>query len=186
MSEDRFYNQVRSTMANYQPEVPASAYSGMRNKLWWSNFTKMSATRFNVWYLAILVTGAAVALNLSSETPVNEAIVVEQSTQSDETAQPVLEAANTAPAVLPSNESQSSTKNASSQRNSNGHAKQISNETASTGQTVAEETSVGSSNAQQVSNATEVNTEKESQQPTSGGAKRGLKVKTYTDGQQKK
>jgi hypothetical protein len=186
MSDDRFYNEVRSTMANFQPEVPASAYSGMRKKLWWSNFTKLSATRFNVWYLAILATGAAVALNLSSETPLNEAIVVEQSTQTTEIAQPVLEATNASPEVMPSNESQGSAKNSQSEHNSKGHAKQLSNESAVTGQVVVEETTVGANNAQQVTSTMEVNPEKESQLPASGGAKRGLKVKTYTDGQQKK
>ena len=49
MSEDRFFQHVRSTMADYRPEVPEAVYSSVRKKLWWSNFTRLSATRFNVW-----------------------------------------------------------------------------------------------------------------------------------------
>lgn len=55
MSEDRFYSQVRSVMTDYRPEVPASAYNAMRRKLWWSNFTRLSLTRLNMWYLMLLV-----------------------------------------------------------------------------------------------------------------------------------
>lgn len=57
MSEDRFFNQVRETLHDYAPEVPQSVYGAMRRKLWWSNFTKLSVTRFNVWY-AILIMAA--------------------------------------------------------------------------------------------------------------------------------
>ena len=64
MSEDRFFQQVNATMANYRPEVPQAVYSGMRKKLWWSNFTRLSATRFNIWYLAILITGSTALLNV--------------------------------------------------------------------------------------------------------------------------
>jgi hypothetical protein len=62
MSDERFFNQVKATMSAYSPEVPAAVYGGMRRKLWWRNFTKLSATRLNVWYLALaLGTGAVVA-----------------------------------------------------------------------------------------------------------------------------
>jgi len=57
MSEDRFFQQVNAAMSDYSPEVPASVYAGMRKKLWWSNFTRLSATRFNVWYAALILTG---------------------------------------------------------------------------------------------------------------------------------
>jgi hypothetical protein len=53
MSDERFFNQVKATMADYSPEVPAAVYGGMRRKLWWSNFTRLSATRLNIWYVAI-------------------------------------------------------------------------------------------------------------------------------------
>ena len=60
MSEDRFFQQVNAAMSDYSPEVPASVYAGMRKKLWWSNFTRLSATRFNVWYAALILTGGLV------------------------------------------------------------------------------------------------------------------------------
>ncbi len=60
MSDERFFNQVKATMAGYSPEVPEVVYGAMRRKLWWSNFTRLSATRLNVWYLALAL-GAGVA-----------------------------------------------------------------------------------------------------------------------------
>lgn len=55
MSEERFYQQVKDVMYNYSPEVPHQVYGKMRRALWWSNFTKLSATRFNMWYLLLLL-----------------------------------------------------------------------------------------------------------------------------------
>lgn len=60
MSDERFFSQVKATMADYSPEVPVAVYGGMRRKLWWSNFTRLSATRLNVWYLALAL-GAGMA-----------------------------------------------------------------------------------------------------------------------------
>ena len=65
MSEDRFFQNIRSTMVEFRPEVPQSVYSGMRKKLWWSNFTKISATRFNLWYAVLIVTSASLLINFS-------------------------------------------------------------------------------------------------------------------------
>ena len=59
MSEDRFYQQVRSTMTDYSEDVPTSVYAGMRKKLWWSNFIQLNITRFNVWYALAIVCGLA-------------------------------------------------------------------------------------------------------------------------------
>jgi hypothetical protein len=61
MSDERFFNQVKATMVAYSPEVPAAVYGGMRRKLWWSNFTRFSASRLNVWYLALAVGAGTVA-----------------------------------------------------------------------------------------------------------------------------
>ena len=74
MSEDRFFQNIRSTMVEYRPEVPQSVYSGMRKKLWWSNFTKISATRFNLWYAVLIVTSASLLINfsLTDATPEND------------------------------------------------------------------------------------------------------------------
>jgi len=54
MSDDIFFNKVRSTMANYSPDVPGSVYSGMRRKLWLSHFVRLDMTRFNVWYILLI------------------------------------------------------------------------------------------------------------------------------------
>ncbi|MBX7052712.1 MAG: hypothetical protein K1X54_11800 [Flavobacteriales bacterium] len=55
MSDERFFQQVKSSLHDYQPAVDASVYSGMRRKLWWSNFTKLSFARFNMYYLLLLL-----------------------------------------------------------------------------------------------------------------------------------
>ena len=90
MSENRFFQQVNATIADYSPVVPESVYAGMRKKLWWSNFTRLSVTRFNIWYLAILVTGT-VAL-LSTGAADKEASTVEMNQ-----AQQTLDAAHVSP-----------------------------------------------------------------------------------------
>jgi hypothetical protein len=59
MSDERFFAQVKSTLENYAPAVNQEAYAGMRRKLWWSNFTKLSATRMNMWYLILLLAAGA-------------------------------------------------------------------------------------------------------------------------------
>lgn len=75
MSDERFYNQVRNTLSNYAPEVPQAAYGKMRRALWWSNFTKLSLTRFNMWYLVALLGlgGGAAAMMSSSNQPLQPA-----------------------------------------------------------------------------------------------------------------
>ena len=60
MSEDRFFQQVNSIMGDYRPEVPQGVYSGMRQKLWWSNFTRFSLTSMNIWYV-FLIAGSVAA-----------------------------------------------------------------------------------------------------------------------------
>jgi hypothetical protein len=68
MSEERFFNQMKDSLQSYAPEVPEAVYAGMRKKLWWSNFTRFSATRLNMWYLILLVgaTGTAIAMSSSN------------------------------------------------------------------------------------------------------------------------
>ena len=65
MSEDRFFQNIRSALVEYSPEVPHSVYTGMRKKLWWSNFTRISATRFNVWYAALIVFSGALLIGFN-------------------------------------------------------------------------------------------------------------------------
>lgn len=55
MSDERFFAQVKSTLHGYAPGVADGVYEGMRRKLWWSNFTKLSASRFNMWYMLLLI-----------------------------------------------------------------------------------------------------------------------------------
>ncbi len=69
MSEERFYQQVKDVMYNYSPEVPHQVYGKMRRALWWSNFTKLSATRFNMWYLLLLLGAGGTAAVLYTQDP---------------------------------------------------------------------------------------------------------------------
>lgn len=55
MSDEKFFSQVKNSLEFYAPEAPQEVYLGMRRKLWWSGFTKLSATRFNMWYLILLI-----------------------------------------------------------------------------------------------------------------------------------
>ena len=66
MSEERFFNQMKDSLQSYSPEVPEAVYAGMRKKLWWSNFTRFSATRLNMWYLILLVGAAGTAIAISN------------------------------------------------------------------------------------------------------------------------
>jgi len=67
MSENRFFQNIRSVMVEYRPEAPQSVYAGMRRKLWWSNFTKISITRFNVWYAVLMVSSIALWFNYTRQ-----------------------------------------------------------------------------------------------------------------------
>ena len=82
MSEDRFYQQVRSTMTDYSEDVPTSVYAGMRKKLWWSNFMQLNITRFNVWYALAIVSGLAAYASWGPSATVAETAVA--SPQSDQ------------------------------------------------------------------------------------------------------
>jgi hypothetical protein len=49
--------------------------------LWWSDFTKISASRFNIWYALLIVTSASLLINfsLTDATQENEAATSAQS-----------------------------------------------------------------------------------------------------------
>lgn len=69
MSDERFFSQVKSTMFDYAPAVADNVYQSMRRKFWWNKFTTLSATRFNMWYLLLMVgAGGAFAINYYSST----------------------------------------------------------------------------------------------------------------------
>jgi hypothetical protein len=71
MSEETFFNQVKGQLVNYSPEVPEAVYAGMRRKYARSRFFAWNASRLNIWYVALLLTGAASILCLTnSETEV--------------------------------------------------------------------------------------------------------------------
>lgn len=72
MSDERFFKQMKSVLHDYQPAVDASVYSGMRRKLWWSNFTKLSFHRFNMYYLLVLLLGASAAVMLCNNSATAE------------------------------------------------------------------------------------------------------------------
>jgi|GEM_PF-1464428 len=74
MSDEKFFSQVKNSLEFYAPEAPEAVYSGMRRKLWWSGFTKLSATRFNMWYLILLVGlgSGAVAYSNTCTAPATE------------------------------------------------------------------------------------------------------------------
>lgn len=83
-SEDQLFDKVRASLHDYAPEVPASVYSGMRRKLWWSNFMRFQAHRLNVWYVVLLVGAGATAWcstacdvqQIATQTPANNAPAV--------------------------------------------------------------------------------------------------------------
>ncbi|MFN0031049.1 MAG: hypothetical protein ACKVOR_02705 [Flavobacteriales bacterium] len=66
MSDERLYSQVKNLIHDYHPEVPQQAYSKMRRALWWSNFTKLSTHRFNLWYLLLVIGAGTMAFALSN------------------------------------------------------------------------------------------------------------------------
>ncbi|MEY3399375.1 MAG: hypothetical protein RL220_1969 [Bacteroidota bacterium] len=55
MSDERFFEQVKTQFEGFSPEVPQGVYGGMRRKLWWSKFTSPDMHRFNMWYLLLFV-----------------------------------------------------------------------------------------------------------------------------------
>ncbi len=93
-------------MEFYTPEAPAEAYAGMRKKLWWSNFTKLSASRFNMWYLILLlgISGGVMAYSNTCEATAAASTVhpikPEVTPNSTVTATPVEEEIIVTPAVV--------------------------------------------------------------------------------------
>jgi hypothetical protein len=65
MMKDKFYKNVHASLANFQPEVPASVYQGVRKKMWLSSFTTFQLSRFNMWYVLIGLALAGTAYGVS-------------------------------------------------------------------------------------------------------------------------
>ena len=55
MQEDQIFNQFKSVLEHYQPEVPHSVYKGVRRKLWLSQFMRFNAASLNVWYVGVAI-----------------------------------------------------------------------------------------------------------------------------------
>lgn len=66
MMEDKFYKNVHASLANFQPEVPASVYRGVRKKMWLSSFTTFQLSRFNMWYVLLSLALAGTAYGIST------------------------------------------------------------------------------------------------------------------------
>jgi hypothetical protein len=103
MSEEKFFQKVQSELSGYSPEVPAHVYAGMRRKYGWAKFTTWNATKWNVWYLVMLLgisTGIAYSTTSSLTT---ESIQAKRGLATPVEA-PVLEAVNaTLPVACESN-----------------------------------------------------------------------------------
>ncbi len=181
MSEDRFFQQVNAAMTDYRPEVPASVYAGMRKKLWWSNFTRLSATRFNVWYAALLVTGGIVwfaadnantSVRPAEDVIVNEAAIIESPVVESSASSQDQATASSITAETP----KQSTSNVAPSSDSKATANALTGETISL--TEKSELVVETPASEgQLLNETPANQTESTQ--TKQGAKKGLKVKTF-------
>ena len=187
MSEDRFFQQVNAAMTDYSPEVPATVYAGMRKKLWWSNFTRLNATRFNVWYAALILTGGlvwfAAGKNQAGSAPADATIVNETAT--DES--PVMEASSgaenqTAVSEITQESSTQAKTVVNPKSTANADAVALKDET--TTQSIQPElvSEAVTSEGQSVSEATANQPESASAKP---GSKKGLKVKTFNTSDKK-
>jgi cytoskeletal protein RodZ len=181
MSEDRFFQQVNAAMTDYSPEVPASVYTGMRKKLWWSNFTRLSATRFNVWYAALILTGGlawfAAGNAKTSSLPadaasVNETTIVESSVleasagKENQTAAEATSTENpkpTAAAVNPKSTANTEAVALKDEPTTQSNQPDLMTETSTTEGQVMNEPSANQSESTQIKQ----------------GSKKGLKVKTF-------
>jgi hypothetical protein len=65
MTEETFYQRVKSTLIEYSPEVPVEVYAGLRRKLWLNRFARLGLNRLNMLYILILGSVAAGILTFS-------------------------------------------------------------------------------------------------------------------------
>ena len=75
-SEERFLQNIRGQFEHFSPEVPASVYKGMRRRMFWGNFMRFDASRFNAWYLLALMgatVGGIAAVNTAESIVAQEA-----------------------------------------------------------------------------------------------------------------
>jgi hypothetical protein len=186
MSEDRFFQQVKSVMSDYRPEVPGHVYEGARKKMWWSNFMRFDATRLNIWYIALTV-GVATAIVLNVGQPASTAaenLVAPVSSEAEVAVSPA-----TAPAmteIVVNNEGQAPAEtvivpNTAVEKTAPSTAITKAEEVVSTDVATVEV----AKEAEQVKSAEPQQMKNESQAPAKAN-KRGLKVKTYSPESDKK
>ena len=186
MSEDRFFQQVKSVMSDYRPEVPGHVYEGARKKMWWSNFMRFDASRLNVWYIALTV-GVATAIVLNVGQPASTAaenLVVPLSSEAEVAVSPSNAPAMTESAV--NNERQApaeavTVRNTAVEKTASSTANPKVEEVLATDVAAVEE----AKEAEQVKSAEPQQMKNESQAPAKAN-KRGLKVKTYSPESDKK
>jgi len=183
MSEDRFYSQVRAAMSEHRPEVPASVYHGMRKKIWWSNFTRLSITRFNIWYALFILGGLGTWVGVgnsnqhteqpaeqTSAQPVQEQIVIPSEPLAPTAVAEETNQTNSAAPALKSKEVVVNKKKNTPQQ-----------------EVSAEHADVPTSTDTEKQLEVPVTTaEAQTEQPVKKGSKRGLKITTYNSGENKK
>ena len=186
MSEDRFFQQVKSVMSDYSPEVPGHVYQGVRKKMWWSNFMRFDASRLNIWYIAVTV-GVATAIVLNVGQPA--------STSADNLVAPVSSEAEVA--VSPSSAPAMTESAVNNERQAPAEVSTFRNTTV---EKTAPATSHPMTEQKVTSDVAEVEASKEAEQPKieepqqmknesqapAKANKRGLKVKTYSPESDKK
>jgi len=186
MSEDRFFQQVKSVMSDYRPEVPGHVYEGARKKMWWSNFMRFDASRLNIWYIALTV-GVAATIVMYVGQPASTAadnLVAPVNSEAEVAVSPVATPAITESVVI--NEGQapaevSTVRNTAVQKTAPSSANPKVEEVVTTDVAAVEV----AKEAEQVKSEEPQQMKNESQAPAKAN-KRGLKVKTYSPESDKK
>jgi hypothetical protein len=186
MSEDRFFQQVKSVMSDYRPEVPGHVYEGARKKMWWSNFMRFDASRLNVWYIALTV-GVAATIIMNVGQPASTAaenLPAPVSSESEVAVSPAAAPAMTESAVNKEGQAPaevSTVRNTAVQKDAPSTAKTTAEEVVTTDVAAVEV----AKEAEQVKSEEPQQMKNESQAPAKAN-KRGLKVKTYSPESDKK
>jgi len=186
MSEDRFFQQVKSVMSDYRPEVPGHVYEGARKKMWWSNFMRFDASRLNVWYIALTV-GVAATIIMNVGQPASTAaenLPAPVSSESEVAVSPAAAPAMTESAVNKEGQAPaevSTVRNTAVQKTAPSTANTTAEEVVTTDIATVEPTK----EVEQVKSAEPQQMKNESQAPAKAN-KRGLKVKTYSPESDKK
>lgn len=103
MIEENFYKNVHASLANFQPEVPASVYRGVRKKMWLTSFTTFQLTRFNMWYVlaTLALAGSVYGISMNKKSMAEKAITNSAELPSTPVAKDVLASPDAAVIALP-------------------------------------------------------------------------------------